>query len=81
MKLKKDAGNQLIKGQGLEKGDRVKYIGNYKERINKIYTINSIGKYGLVYFFIKDKSGNKKSSHAYAFYLEKIKCLTDQQKN
>lgn len=63
---------ESIKIQKLQKSDRVKYIGNYKERINKIYTINSIGKYGLVYFFVKDKFGNKKSSYAYAFYLTKI---------
>ena len=61
-----------IKTQELKKGDKVKYIGNYKGRINKIYTINSIGKYGLIYLFIKDKFGNKKSSYAYAFYLKKI---------
>lgn len=62
-----------IKEQGLKKGDKIKYVGNYPERRNKIYVVNSIGKYGLVYFFVKDKFGNKKSSYAYAFYLKKIK--------
>lgn len=58
--------------QGFKKGDRVKYVGNYPERKNKIYTINSVGKSGLVYFFVKDKFGHKKGSYAYAFYLKKI---------
>lgn len=62
-----------IKYQNIKNGDRVKYIGNYIERKNKIYLVNSIGKNGLVYFFIKDKFGNKKSSYAYAFYLKKVK--------
>ena len=63
---------ESISKQGLKKGDKVRYVGNYKERVNKIYTINSIGKYGLVYFFVKDKFVHKKSSYAYAFYLKKI---------
>lgn len=62
-----------IEDQSLKKGDKVRYIGNYPERKNKVYTINSIGKYGFVYFFVKDNFGNKKTSYAYAFYLKKIK--------
>jgi hypothetical protein len=62
-----------VQDQELKKGDRVKYTGNYPERKNRTYIVNSVGKSGLVYFFVKDEFGNKKSSYAYAYYLKKIR--------
>ncbi len=63
--------NSII-SQNLKKGDKVKYVGNYPGRKNKIFVINSIGRTGLVFFFVKNELGQKVSSHAYAFYLKKI---------
>jgi len=63
---------ESIISQSLKKGDKVKYLGNYTGRKNKTFIINSIGRTGLVFFFVKNEFGQKVSSHAYAFYLKKM---------
>lgn len=61
-----------IEKQGLEKGDKVIYTGNYPGRKNKTFIINSVGKYGLIHFFIIDEFGNKKHTYANATNIKKI---------